>query len=108
MDIFEGLWLREVIDNDSSNGSSIVGIGNGSESLLSSCVPNLIFDGFVFEMNGLGGELDPNGGFRIHGKGVLNKAGEEISLSNARVSNHDYFVEEIELLLSWHCSDFIP
>lgn len=58
-------------------------------------------------MYSLGGEFDTNGGFRVHCEWVLNKSWEEIGLTYARISYHNYLVEEIELLLSWHRSDFI-
>jgi hypothetical protein len=99
LDAFKSFRLGQVIDNDGTDGSSIIGIGNGSESLLSGSVPDLIFDGFIFEMNSFGGKLYSNCGFGIHCKRVLNESGQEIGLTYTRIANHDYLEEEIELLL---------
>ena len=99
MDALESFRLGEVIDNDGADGSSIICIGNGSESLLSGGIPDLIFDGFAFEMNSFGGKLDSNCWFGIHCKRVLNESGQEVGLAYARIANHDYLEEEIELLL---------
>ncbi len=100
MYVLESFGLGEVVDNDGPNGSSIIRIGNGSESLLSGSIPDLVFDGLIFEMDGLRGKLYSNCGFGIHGEGVLNESRQEIGLSDSRITDHDYLVEEIELFLS--------
>ena len=58
MYVLESFRLGKVIDDDGSDGSSIICISDGSESLLSGGIPDLIFDGFIFEMDSFCGKLD--------------------------------------------------
>lgn len=103
MYVLESFGLGKVIDNNGPDGSSVISIGNGPESLLSGGIPNLVFNGFIFKMDSFGGKLHSNGGLWIHGEGVLYESGEQVSLAHTWITYHDYFVEEIELLLAWHC-----
>lgn len=44
LDIVEGLVVRDVVDDNDTVGSSVVGGGDGAEAFLSGCVPNLELD----------------------------------------------------------------
>jgi hypothetical protein len=44
VDVQEGLMLGDVVDQQRPHCVPVVGIGNGSIALLSSCVPNLCSD----------------------------------------------------------------
>ena len=107
MNILESFRFRKVVNYYGSNGPSIIRISNSPKSLLSSCIPYLIFDSLVLQMNSFSGEFYTNGGFRVHCEWVFNESREKIGLAHTRISYHYYFVEKIEFLLSWHRSDFI-
>ena len=51
LDIVEGLIVRYIIDDDDAVGSSVVGRGDGTETLLSGCVPNLELDCLPIKFN---------------------------------------------------------
>ena len=99
MNVLEGFGLGKVIDDDGADGSSVVGIGDGPESLLTGRIPNLVLDCFVFKVNSFGGELYTNSRFGIHGERVLYESGQKVGFAHTRITNHDYLIEEIELLL---------
>ena len=73
---------------------------------MTGCVPNLIFYGFAVEIGGFGGELNADCGFGVHVEGVVDKSGEEVGLADSRIADHDYFEEEVEVLLAGH-SDYL-
>ena len=72
--VFKGLALGNIESNDGSNSPTIVCIGDGSETLLACGIPDLILDGLALDKCGFGGELDSNGGLRVHIEGVIDKA----------------------------------
>ena len=56
--VFEGLSVRNIVDNDYAMSATVVGGGQGPEALLSSCIPDLQFyvlvvhlDSFYLEIN---------------------------------------------------------
>ena len=99
MYIFESFGLGKVIHDDGPDGSSVVSISNSSKSLLTCRIPDLVLNCFVFQMDSFGGKLYSNGWLGIHRKGVLYESGQEVGLAYTRITDHDYLVEEIELLL---------
>ena len=58
LDIVKSAFLGAVVDEDDAHGSLIVGLCDGSESLLSSCVPDLELDSLVLHINRLDLEVD--------------------------------------------------
>ena len=57
---------------------------------LASSIPNLSFDNFTIDVQGPGGELDTNGGFRLEVKLVLSESGEQIGLADTGVPNQNH------------------
>jgi len=51
LDIIEGLIISDIIDNDDTMGSSVVGRGDGAETLLSSGIPDLKLDCLAVKLN---------------------------------------------------------
>lgn len=60
--VLEGLAVGDVVNQDDSVGTLVVGGGNGFESLLSSGVPDLEFDGAAVQVEGANLEVDSDGG----------------------------------------------
>ena len=65
LDILVRLVLADVIDQESADGTPVIGRCDGTVSLLARCVPDLRFDGFGVDLDGAGGELDPDGRFAV-------------------------------------------
>lgn len=57
-DVFVGLVLADVVDEEGTDSASVVGRRNGAVSLLTSGIPNLSFDCLGIDLDGSGGELD--------------------------------------------------
>ena len=51
LDIVEGLVVSHVIDNDDAMSSSVVGRGDGAETLLPRSIPDLEFDRLTVELD---------------------------------------------------------
>ena len=60
-------WLivTDIIDEEGTHGSPVVGGGDGPVPLLPGRVPDLSFDGFPVNLNGPGSKLHPNSGFGL-------------------------------------------
>jgi hypothetical protein len=52
LDIVEGVRIRHVVNDNDTVGTAVVRRSNGSETLLSSGIPNLQFDRLGVELNG--------------------------------------------------------
>ena len=57
-DIIKGLFVSAVIDEDDAHSSFVIGLSDGSESLLASCVPNLQFNKLIINVDGFNLEID--------------------------------------------------
>jgi len=72
--IVEGIGIRHVVNNNDTVGTTVVGRGDGSETLLSGSIPNLQFDSFCFQFNSANFEIDTNGGNVGFGVGIISKS----------------------------------
>lgn len=61
-DVLKAKLIRQIEHQEYALTASIVGTGDGSKPLLSSCVPDLEFDIFVINLDGLESEVDADGG----------------------------------------------
>lgn len=104
--VLEGFCLGEVEGDDGSNCPTVIGIGNGSEALLSCSVPDLVLDAFTIYGHCFGCELNSDSGLGVHVEGIIDKAREEVGLTNSRITDHYDFKEEVELFLSGHLINY--
>jgi hypothetical protein len=88
-DVFVGLMLADIVDEKSTNGTSIVSGSNGAVSLLSSGIPNLGLDRLGVDLNGSSGELDTDGRLGVQVELVTGESTEKVGLSDSRVSDQD-------------------
>jgi hypothetical protein len=51
LDIIEGFIVSHIIDDNDTVSTSVVGRGNGAETLLSSSIPNLELDCLAVKLN---------------------------------------------------------
>ena len=65
LDVLVRLMLADVIDQESADGTPVVGRCDGTVSLLARGVPDLSFDGFGVDLDGAGRELDTDGRFAV-------------------------------------------
>ena len=60
LDVVEGLFVGDVIDEHDSHGPAVVGSGDGAEPLLASGVPNLQLDLFPVHFDRANLKVDPD------------------------------------------------
>ena len=65
LDILVSLMLANVIDQESADGTPVVGRCDGTVSLLACGVPDLSFDGFGVDLDGAGRKLDADSRFAV-------------------------------------------
>lgn len=64
---------------------------DGSVAFLSGCVPDLSLDSLAFYLDAAGGELYPDGAPALQVEFIAGEAGEQVTLSNARVTNQHHY-----------------
>ena len=62
MDIVECHLLSTIVDEENAHRTFVIRLGNRSESLLTSCVPNLQFDILIHYIDCFYSEVDSYGG----------------------------------------------
>jgi hypothetical protein len=81
--VLVGLVLADIIDEQRSHRTAVVGGGDGAVALLASGVPDLGFDGLGVDLDAAGCEFDANGGFAVQIELVAGEAGEEVGFADA-------------------------
>ena len=85
--ILEGTWIYEGEGEQYSGGTPVVGLGDVSEPLLASSIPDLHFDGFVLVVDDFGFEIDSDGGGVAGVKSLIGEACDEGCLAYSSVSD---------------------
>ena len=88
-----GLMFADVVHEERSDGAAVVRGGDGSIALLTSCIPDLCFDGLGINLDGPCGELNPNGGLGVKIELVACETTQEIRFADTGVTNEDDWVE---------------
>ena len=78
----EGCGLGEVVDDESGLGIALVHRGQGGESLLAGCVPDLKLDGSRWQVAFLGEEGGADGGLLVFLEVVVYESEDERRLSD--------------------------
>ena len=50
-DILEGLLIGHIVNKENTHSTPIISLGDGTESLLTGCIPNLKLNSFAFELD---------------------------------------------------------
>jgi len=100
--ILKGGMLGNIVDEESTDSTTVVGGGDSAVTFLTGRVPDLGLDGFSLSLDGFGGEFDSDGGFGFEVEFVACEAGEEVGFSNSGVANEDYF-EEVIVFFVYSC-----
>jgi len=86
-DVVEGLLIGDIVHEQDSHGTSVVGSSNGSEALLSSSIPNLQFYALALQVNGSDLEVNANGCDEAGRERVIRETQEQAAFANTTVSN---------------------
>ena len=101
-DVFKCNIFSQIKDNDCTNSSSIVSWRKCSEFLLSSSIPDLIFDPILPHFDSFRSEFNTNSWFRIKTELIINKSWEYLCFSNIGVTNNNSFEQKVVILLYRH------
>ncbi len=85
------LTLTYIVDKESTNGTTVVGGGDGTVTFLACCVPDLGFDSFAVDLDAAGCELDADGALAVEVEFVAGETGEEVRFSYTGVAYQNYF-----------------
>lgn len=92
----ERALIGDVVYEEDTHSTAIVGGGDGAESLLAGGVPDLQLDTLSIELNGPDLEVDADGGDEGRGKGVFAEAQQTARLADAGVA----YQEQLDLFAS--------
>merc|ERR1719401_2145346 len=87
VNVCKRLAIAGVVDQDYAICATVVSTGDRPETLLSSRVPNLQFDGFVLDRYGFEAKVYTYGCDVAVGKGIVGKAEQQAGLSSTRVAD---------------------
>lgn len=88
-DILVCLVLADIVDEEGTNGATVVGGGNGTVSFLAGGIPNLCLDGLGVDLDGARGEFDTDGGLGVEVELVAGESAEKVGFTNTRVSDQN-------------------
>lgn len=95
LDSCETLFIGHVIHNNDTVCPSVVAAGDGTESLLTSCIPNLQLDYFPVDLNSSDFEVDAYGTNVGFGVSIISETQEKARLAHARVSDEKELEEVV-------------
>ena len=80
-EVVVGVPAGEVEDYEGAGCPLVVGMGDGPEAFLAGGVPDLGLHGAAIDADGLGCELDPDGGLRLLRELVCRKSRQQVGLA---------------------------
>lgn len=84
-DIIESCPPSQIEHNQGTSCSFVVSMCDGSEALLSCCVPNLRFYFMVFDGYAFSGELDTNRGFGLDAELITLEPGQKVGFADCGI-----------------------
>ena len=82
-----------IVDEDCSDRTSVVGSGDGTEVFLSGSIPNLKFYIFVLNMGGFSSKLDADGDIMGVSGFVLDELQDNAGFAHTRVADDDELIK---------------
>lgn len=93
-DILVSLVLADIVDEEGTDGATVVGRGDGAVTFLAGSVPDLGLDCFGIDLNATGSEFDADGRLAVKVELVAGETREQVGLSNTAVSYQDHYRRE--------------
>ena len=82
-------FVIDCIDENYSIGPSVVGWNDRSKCLRPSSIPNLHFDFFSLDFQGLEFKVNANSGKQVFGENIINESKKERALADSRTTSYD-------------------
>ena len=89
LDVVERNLISDIIHYNDTMGSSVVRTGDGSESLLTSSIPDLKFDRLAIVLDGSDLEINTDRTDVTLCVGIISESQEQTTLANTRVSDQE-------------------
>lgn len=89
VDILVGLVLADVVNEQRTDRTAVVGRCNGTVSLLTGSIPDLSLDGLGVDLDGSGRKLDADRRLRVKVELISSETTQQVRLSDTGVSNKD-------------------
>mmetsp|Transcript_71488 Transcript_71488/g.149453 ORF Transcript_71488/g.149453 Transcript_71488/m.149453 type:complete len:202 (-) Transcript_71488:116-721(-) len=97
-EVVEGPPSTDVVDEQGACRPSIVGLGDRSESLLASCVPDLKLDLVILDLHDSVPELDTNGHIMLGSKTLVRELKKQTGLADAGIADDNVLEKEVVIL----------
>lgn len=89
VDIVIGLVLADVVNEQRTDRTAVVGRCNGTVPLLTGSIPDLSLDGLGVDLDGAGRKLDTDRRLRVKVELISSETTQQVRLSDTRVSDKD-------------------
>ena len=87
--------LGDVVDEQGSDSTTVVGRSDSAVSLLSSSVPDLCLDRLRVDLNAASSEFDADGRFGVQVELIAGESREKVGLSDTRVADQHHCENEV-------------
>lgn len=92
-DVLVSLVLADIVNEEGTDGTTVVGGGDGAVAFLTSSIPDLRLDGLGVDLNGSRGELDTDGGLGVEVELVSGESAEKVGFTDTGVSDQNNYRE---------------
>lgn len=90
VDIVVGLVLADIVDEEGTDGATVVGRGDGPVALLTSSIPNLCLDGLRVDLDRTSRKLHADGGLGVQVELVAGETTQQVGFTDTRVSDQHH------------------
>lgn len=90
VDIVVSLVLADVVDEEGTDGATVVGRGDGPVALLTSSIPDLCLDGLGVDLDRASRELHADGGLGVQVELVAGEPTQQVGFTDTRVSDQHH------------------
>ena len=97
MDVLVRLLVGDIVGNNDSVGTLVVGSSDGLEALLASGIPDLELDLLGVNLDGLDFEVDSDGRHEVVCEGVVSETDQEGGFTHTGTADEEHFEEVVAI-----------
>lgn len=97
--ILISLMLANIVHQQRTHSAAVIGRSDGTVALLASGIPYLCLNGFGVDLDGAGCKFYAYCALGVEVEFIASETGEEVGLSDARVSDEDHCLREALLVV---------
>lgn len=91
VDVIVGLVLADIVHEESTHGTAVIGRRDGTVAFLTRSIPNLSLDRLGIDLDGTSRKLNTDRGLGVQVELVASEPAQQIGLANARVSDEHHY-----------------